>query len=52
MDTTLHCKGQIDLSTPAQPYTPPVIVYEAPLEVRAGTPLGMPDPLNLPDAGK
>jgi hypothetical protein len=26
-----------------QSYTPPVIVYEASLEVRAGSPLGLPD---------
>jgi len=33
----------------AQPpaYEPPAVVYEATLEVRAGTPLGMPDPLKL-----
>lgn len=31
--------GDID----TQSYTPPVIVYEAPLEVRAGSPLGLPD---------
>jgi hypothetical protein len=28
----------------AQPYEAPAIVYEATLEVRAGTPLGLPDP--------
>jgi hypothetical protein len=32
-------------------YDPPAVVYEAKLEVRAGTPVGLPDaanPLNLP----
>ena len=28
-------------------YEPPAVTYEAALEVRAGTPLGLPDPLNL-----
>jgi hypothetical protein len=29
-------------------YAPPAVVYEAPLEIRAGTPFPkMPDPLNL-----
>jgi len=27
-------------------YHPPAVVYEAALEVRAGTPLGIPDPAN------
>jgi len=27
-------------------YDPPAVVYEARLEVRAGTPLGLPDPAN------
>lgn len=31
-----------------QPYDPPAIVYESTLEVRAGSPLGLPDPLALP----
>jgi len=31
-----------------QAYEPPAIVYEAELEVRAGSPLGLPDPLELP----
>lgn len=26
-------------------YDPPAVVYEAELEVRAGSPLGIPDPL-------
>ena len=26
-------------------YEPPAVVYEATLEVRAGSPLGLPDPL-------
>ena len=30
-----------------QHYEPPTIVYEASLEIRAGSPLGMPDPLDL-----
>ena len=32
----------------ARPYEPPAIVYEAPLEVRAGTPLGIVDALADP----
>ncbi len=32
-----------------QAYEPPAVVYEAALEVRAGSPLGLPDPLALPD---
>jgi hypothetical protein len=33
--------------TGAQPsYDPPAIVYEAVLEARAGSPLGLPDPAN------
>lgn len=32
-----------------QAYEPPAVVYEAELEVRAGSPLGLPDPLALPD---
>lgn len=35
-----------------QPYEPPAVVYEAPLEVRAGSPLGIPllfDPTDLRD---
>jgi hypothetical protein len=27
-------------------YDPPAVVYEAMLEVRAGTPVGLPDPAN------
>lgn len=33
-------------------YETPAIVYEAELEVRAGTPLGLPDPLDLTGTGK
>ena len=29
-----------------KPYEEPAIVYESSLEVRAGTPLGIPDPLD------
>jgi hypothetical protein len=32
-----------------EPYEAPAIVYEASLEVRAGSPLGLPDALNLTD---
>ena len=32
---------------PLAAYEPPAVVYEATLEVRAGTPLGLPDPLKL-----
>jgi len=47
VQTTPKSKGQADSSPPAQSYTPPLVVYEASLEVRAGTPLGIPDVLNL-----
>ena len=30
-----------------QQYEPPAVVYETTLEVRAGTPLGMPEPLDV-----
>lgn len=35
-----------------QSYESPAIVYESELEVRAGSPLGLPDPLDLTGAGK
>ena len=31
-------------------YEPPAVVYESKLEVRAGTPLGLPDPLDVTGA--
>jgi hypothetical protein len=31
------------------PYEVPAVIYEASLEVRAGSPLGIPDPLDLFD---
>ena len=34
------------------PYETPAIVYESDLEVRAGTPLGLPDPLDPNGTGK
>jgi hypothetical protein len=34
------------------PYEPPAIVYESELEVRAGSPLNLPDPLDLTGTGK
>jgi hypothetical protein len=33
-------------------YEIPAIIYEADLEVRAGTPLGLPDPLDLTGVNK
>ena len=37
-----------DLIQEQATYAPPAVVYEAPLEVRAGTPFqGIPDPLDL-----
>lgn len=30
-----------------KPYEEPAVVYESSLEVRAGSPLGIPDPLDL-----
>lgn len=35
------------LNQERKPYETPAVVYEATLEVRAGTPLGIPDPLDL-----
>lgn len=35
-----------------QLYEEPAVVYESTLEVRAGTPLGIPDPFDLTGAGK
>ena len=35
-----------------KPYEEPAVVYESTLEVRAGSPLGIPDPLDLTGAGK
>ena len=32
---------------PRAAYAPPAVVYEAALEVRAGSPIGPPDPLKL-----
>jgi len=34
---------------PLATYEPPAVTYEALLEVRAGSPLGIPDPLDLTD---
>jgi hypothetical protein len=34
-----------------KPYEAPAIVYEASLEVRAGSPFGLPDPLSLTEPG-
>lgn len=31
-----------------RPYEPPAIVYEVRLDARAGSPMGLPDPLALP----
>jgi hypothetical protein len=31
-----------------QPYYPPAVIYEASLEVRAGTPIDLANPLELP----
>ena len=33
------------LATERKPYQPPAIVYDAPLEAQAGTPVPGPDPL-------
>lgn len=37
---------QTDVTRPRTPYTPPTIVRELTLETRAGSPLGLPDPLD------
>jgi hypothetical protein len=34
-----------------QPYEAPAVVYEASLEVRAGSPFSLPDPLGLTELG-
>ena len=34
------------------PYEPPAIIYESDLEVRAGSPLNLPDPLDLTGTGQ
>ncbi len=34
-------------SDPKRTYEPPAVVYEAALEVRAGSPMAIPDPLDL-----
>ena len=39
----------VSCETGAQPYAPPAIVYEAALEVRAGSPLGVPGVPGLDD---
>lgn len=37
----------IDITEQTRPaYEPPAVVYEAELEARAGSPLGIPDPLD------
>jgi hypothetical protein len=41
----------INIEVAQKPYEAPAIAYEASLEVRAGTPLGLPDPLNLSEQG-
>jgi hypothetical protein len=39
--------GTVETMQAARPaYEAPAVVYEAELEVRAGSPVGMPDPLN------
>ncbi len=35
-----------------KPYEPPAVVYETTLDVRAGSPLGVADPLDLFGTGK
>lgn len=35
-----------------RPYDPPAVVYEATLEVRAGSPVGLPDLFNLTGVDK
>jgi hypothetical protein len=35
-----------------KPYEPPAVVYEATLDVRAGTPTPLTDPLDLFSSGK
>ncbi len=35
-------------NTSKKPYTEPAIIYDLELETKAGSPLGMPDPLSDP----
>lgn len=35
-----------------KPYEEPAVVYESELEVRAGSPVGIPDPLDITGANK
>lgn len=35
-----------------KPYEAPEVVYESALEVRAGSPLGIPDPLDITGTGQ
>ncbi len=36
----------------SRPYEAPAIIYESDLEVRAGSPFGLPDPLDLTGTGE
>ena len=35
-----------------KPYEAPAVIYESTLEVRAGSPVGIPDPLDLTGTGQ
>ncbi len=41
----------MDPSKERKPYEAPAVIYESELEVRAGSPFGIPDPLDLTGAG-
>lgn len=41
----------MEQTTERKPYEGPAVIYESELEVRAGSPFGIPDPLDLTGAG-
>jgi hypothetical protein len=42
-------KNKVGNDPQGKPYSKPEIVHELDLETRAGSPLGLPDPLDLPE---
>lgn len=42
----------MDQKQEREPYEEPAVVYESTLEVRAGSPVGIPDPLDLTGVNK
>lgn len=37
----------MDITQQCKPYDPPAVIYEVELEVRAGSPIGIPNPMDL-----